>query len=68
MDKIKSKCCFINSILLHKTLGSGETVRCEKDAEWKIVHGPGYEDYTESCPKHVGYLLTDALEHRIYPM
>jgi len=41
-------------------------IHCEKIAEWIIVHGSSPDDYTESCTEHVGILLTDAIEHRIY--
>lgn len=41
---------------------------CEKLAEWVIVHGQAPDDYTESCSVHVGELLTDAPEHKIYPI
>jgi len=40
--------------------------RCQNDAEWTIEHGPTPDDYTESCTEHVGTMLTDAVEHRIY--
>ena len=41
-------------------------LNCGKQAEWQLFDGPGYEDYTEACTEHVGDLLGDALEHRIY--
>ena len=41
-------------------------MRCQNDAEWIIEHGPTPDDYTESCTEHVGIMLTDAVEHRIY--
>lgn len=41
---------------------------CDNLAEWEIRDGPGLEDYTESCTKHVGNLLQDKPEHRIYPI
>jgi len=40
--------------------------RCENDAEWVIEYGPTPDDYTESCTDHVGIMLTDAVEHRVY--
>jgi len=39
---------------------------CRKKAEWTIIHGLSPDDYTEACTDHVGDLLTDAKEHRIY--
>lgn len=34
---------------------------CAAPATWQIVFGPHpYDDYTESCDKHVGVLLGDA--------
>lgn len=41
---------------------------CSKKAEWAIVSGPSVDEYTESCQAHVGNLLTDATEHKIYPI
>jgi hypothetical protein len=41
---------------------------CESYAEWTIVTGPSPDDVTESCTAHVGELLTDAAEHRVYPL
>lgn len=41
---------------------------CDRDAEWEIYHGNGREDYTHSCTAHVGEMLTDAYEHRVYPI
>lgn len=41
---------------------------CEHKAEWRIFNGPGPEDYTEACTPHVGELLSDAPEHRVYPI
>jgi hypothetical protein len=43
-------------------------IGCEKKAEWQIWHGNSPDDYTESCNEHIGDLLTDAPEHRIYPL
>ncbi len=50
-------CCWI---------GGWRNRPCRASAEWLIVHGPGPEDYTHACTDHVGELLTDASEHRIY--
>lgn len=53
-------CCFIpnqNDI---------ENSRCPNRAEWRIEHGESPDDYTESCTGHVGEMLTDAPEHRVY--
>jgi hypothetical protein len=52
-------CCYIDP----------ETDRpCERAAEWSIYHGPRHDDYTHACTAHVGALLTDAYEHRVYPL
>ena len=37
---------------------------CKKDAEWEI-YADGVPD-TMACTEHVGELLTDANEHRIF--
>lgn len=42
-------------------------LECTQTAEWVIYDGDGIEDYTEACTTHVGELLSDALEHRVYP-
>lgn len=50
------KCCYISQ--------DGDD--CSKPAEWLIVYGQAPDNYTESCTHHVGHLLTDAEEHRVY--
>lgn len=40
---------------------------CPNNADWSIWHEDG-SNYTESCTAHVGELLTDAAEHRVYPV
>lgn len=52
-------CCFI---------GPKSGYQCGSPAEWRIIDGPGLDDYTESCTRHVGDMLTDAPEHRIYAL
>lgn len=42
--------------------------QCGNDAEWQIWSGPHPDDLTESCTRHVGEMLTDAPEHKIYPV
>jgi len=55
---MKSECCFIGEV-------SG--FQCGNEGEWRIFWTPfGLEDYTESCTRHVGEMLTDAVEHRIF--
>jgi hypothetical protein len=54
-----NSCCFI---------GPKSGYQCGSDAEWRIVHGSTSDDYTESCTRHVGEMLTDAPEHKIYPL
>ncbi len=41
-------------------------LNCTKTAEWGI-YAKGVPD-TAACTKHVGELLTDAKEHRIFPL
>ena len=43
-------------------------LKCRGQAEWLIVFGSGPLDYTEACTRHVGELLCDAKEQRIYPL
>jgi hypothetical protein len=49
--EVTPRCCFLP---------------CNEKAEWIIVHGLTCDDVTESCTKHMGDLMTDAKEHRIY--
>ena len=41
-------------------------IGCDKPAEVIIWYGNNPDDYTESCLSHIGDLLTDATEHRLY--
>jgi hypothetical protein len=44
-------------------------IPCSRAAEWEIWHTSGDPyDSTHACTEHVGELLTDAPEHRIYPI
>lgn len=54
-----SHCCYV---------GSKSGASCGNQAEWRIVSGNGPDDYTESCTRHVGEMLTDAPEHRVYSL
>ena len=38
------------------------------EADWIIIHGPAPDDYTESCGRHLVKMLTDAPEHKLYPI
>lgn len=42
--------------------------QCGNTAAWRICWGNTPDDFTESCARHVGEMLTDALEHRIYSL
>ncbi len=69
-DSARSHCCYIEQgkAILLSDGWSIEDVPCVSPAEWEIVHGPTVDDYTHACTAHVGALLTDAPEHRIYPI
>jgi len=54
----KSICCYIDPDQEH----------CKTTAEWIIYDGPRPDDYTEACTEHVGRLLSDADEFRVYPL
>lgn len=41
---------------------------CTKDAEWVIVSGHTKDDWREACTAHVGELLPDGQEHKVYPV
>lgn len=43
-------------------------VGCGADAEWTIWSGSRDVDYTHACTAHVGELLTDVPEHRVFPL
>lgn len=54
-------CCFITD--------QESLTGCPNDAEWVLTYDPfGLDDYTETCMEHLGPMLTDANEHRIYPI
>lgn len=55
-------CCFIEQDK------ATEDVPCNRVAEWIIYDGPRPDDYTEACTEHVGVLLSDANEFRVYPL
>jgi len=57
MNKSELFCCFV-----------GDSGRCEALAEWIVAYGASPDDLTHSCTTHVGELLSDAKEHRIYPI
>ena len=39
-------------------------IDCENPATWEAWGGP--DDYTEACDDHLGHLLSDAPEHKVY--
>jgi hypothetical protein len=41
-------------------------VACAASADWEVHHGLGPEDCTHACSEHLGFMLTDAEEHRVY--
>lgn len=42
-------------------------IPCDKNAEWVIMYTPfKFDEYTHSCSEHLGDMMTDAHEHRIY--
>lgn len=48
-----SVCCFIT---------------CNKAATWQAWDGPQHDDYTEACDDHLGHLLSEKPEHRVWPL
>ncbi len=76
-ESVKLTCCYIpedqqgtvkNHIATHGRAAPLPGIGCQKDAEWEIWHGNGPDDNTVACTEHVGEMLTDAPEHRIYPV
>lgn len=67
----KRKCCFIpedqQDLNRRQSDPLPDGFGCQNDAAWQIWYGNGPDDNTESCTTHVGEILTDAAEHRIYP-
>lgn len=56
-------CCFMDSDLK----------RCENLAEWEIweidyLGKCTLDNFTDSCTEHVGLMLSDKPEHRIFPI
>lgn len=57
---MRNDCCYI---------GEHVGLQCGNEAIWRICNHPyGPDDYTDSCTRHVGEMLTDAPEHRIFPL
>ena len=52
-----NECCYI---------GPSSGAQCGNSGEWRIVWGNGPDDWTVACTRHVGEMLTEAVEHRIY--
>lgn len=65
---MKSTCCFIPENEQAAAKSGQNITGCLSRAEWRIIYGPTSDDYTESCTTHVGEMLTDAPEHKIYPL
>jgi hypothetical protein len=54
------ECCYI---------GERTGLPCGNAGVWRICWPPySPDDYTESCTRHVGEMLTDAPEHRVLPL
>jgi hypothetical protein len=65
-ETMNHHCCFIPD-REQEAATKGEAVKgCPNKPEWQIWHGETSDDNTVACTEHVGQLLTDALEHRIY--
>jgi hypothetical protein len=52
------KCCYI----------APDGASCGAPAEWLISSSPFPDQMTEACSAHVGELLDDAPEHRVWPL
>lgn len=68
MSEEKNICCFIPEDQQEAAKRGEKVAGCPDKPEWRIVYGASSDDYTESCTAHVGPMLTDAPEHRIYPL
>lgn len=61
-------CCFIPDDQQEAARNDRPYTGCQNEAEWEIWSGPSTDDSTVACTDHVGRMLTDAPEHRIYPL
>ncbi len=66
------RCCFIPENEQAHAARGVPVFGCHKHAEWEIYECPvqaghEYDGGTPACTQHVGELLTDAPEHRIFP-
>lgn len=41
---------------------------CQELAEWMIIDGPAPDDYTHACTAHVGFLLSDSEDIRVFSL
>ncbi|HUU93205.1 MAG TPA: hypothetical protein VM238_18580 [Phycisphaerae bacterium] len=60
----KRLCCFIPD----EEQGKPNPAGCQNEAKWEIWGDPGRGEYTEACTDHVGALLDDSKEHRLFPI
>lgn len=70
---IKFACCYIPEdvqfLIIDGQIKSSEEIKklsCQRKAEWEIAYGEDIYNYAHACTKHVGDLLSDLPEHRIY--
>lgn len=69
LERMQRYCCFIPANQQELAKAGKVPPGCGKKAEWTIIDFENYPDHsTDSCTEHVGELLTDAPEHRIYPI
>jgi len=61
---LENKIQRVTKILHSNYKGHCCQINCNEEAEWEI-YAKGVPD-TASCTKHIGELLTDAVEHRIF--
>jgi len=59
------KCCYI---IDQDNPNPENRVSCPRAAEWEIHFAHDAMRPTEACTEHVGVLLSDDSEHRIYPI
>lgn len=57
-EPIPLRCCYADPV--------DSAVRCPRLADWELHYGVGFEDHTHACSGHLGFMLTDAEEHRVY--
>lgn len=55
------KCCYLEN-------GRADGASCSADAEWELCGSNTPREPVDACTKHVGELLDDSPETRVFPI